>query len=115
MNTLHARMKRLLESSETIWTNGLLDLRPMPDFGGFRHAGNVVAASKREREGGERRTPNTQRRRLINRGCNLTVHPRVIYNGITEMAARLGEEWLCRHLQKVGLVAAAVAFVGNCG
>jgi hypothetical protein len=87
----------------------------MPEFDGFRHAGNVVASSKREREGGERRTPNDQHLRLIIRGCNLTVDPRVIYNGITEMAARLGEEWLSRHLQKVGLVAGAFAFVGDCG
>ena len=88
----------------------------MPAFGGFRHAGNVVGSSKRERRDGEQKTFHTQRTELIVRGCNLTVNRRVIYNGITEMAARLGEEWLSRHLQKVGLVAAAaVALVGNCG
>lgn len=88
----------------------------MPEFCGFRHAGRVVASSKRERRDGEQRTPNAERTRLIPRGCNLTVKPRVIYNGITEMAAQPGEEWLSRHLQKVSLVAAAaVALVGNCG
>jgi hypothetical protein len=81
----------------------------------LRHAGRVVGSSMRERGDGEQRTPNTQRTNLILRGCNLTVRPRVIYNGITEMAARLREEWLSRHLQKVGLVATAVALVGNCG
>jgi len=88
----------------------------MPEFAGFRHAGRVVASSKRERRDGEPRTHNIPGPSLILHGCNLTVSPRVIYNGITEMAARLGEEWLSRHLQKVGLVAAAaVALVGNCG
>jgi len=88
----------------------------MPEFGRFRHAGIVVGSSKRERGKGEQKTSHTQRTELIIRGCNLTVNPRVIYNGITEMAARLREEWLSRHLQKVGLVAAAaVALVGNCG
>ena len=88
----------------------------MPEFCGFRHAGRVVASSKRERGTEEQKTSHTQRTELIVRGCNLTVNRRVIYNGITEMAARLREEWLSRHLQKVGLVAAAaVALVGNCG
>jgi hypothetical protein len=92
-----------------------LDLRPMPECCGFRHAGKVVGSSMRERRDGEQRTPNTQRTELILCGCNLTARGRVIYKDITEMAARLREEWLSRHLQKVGLVAAAVAFVGNCG
>ena len=70
----------------------------------------------RERGTEEQKTSHTRRTELIIRGCNLTINPRVIYNGITEMAARPGEEWLSRHLQKVGLVAAAaVALVGNCG
>ena len=85
------------------------------NFADLRHARRVVGSSMRERRDGELRTPNTQRTNLILRGCNLTVSARVIYKGITEMAARLREEWLSRHLQKVSLVAAAVALVGNCG
>ena len=73
----------------------------MPEFGGFRHAGNVVASSKRERGTEEQKTSHTQRTGLILRGCNLTARHRVIYKGITEMAARLREEWLSRHLRRL--------------
>ena len=81
----------------------------------FWHTGGVVGSSMREYGSGEQKTSHTQRAKLILRGCNLTEEARVIYNGITEMAAQPRGEWLSRHLQKVSLVAAAVAFEGNCG
>ena len=87
----------------------------MRGFGDFWHTGWVVGSSMRERANGEQKTSHTQRAKLILRGCNLTGEVRVIYNGITEMAAQPRGDWLSRHLQKVSLVAAAVAFEGNCG
>lgn len=108
----HEQIVAVVDDDLNKW---LLDLRPMHGLVDFGHSGRVVGSSKRERGTEEQKTSHTQRRKLILCGCNLTAELRVIYKGITEMAAQPGGEWLSRHLQKVGLVAAAVAFVGNCG
>src|SRR5688572_9179646 len=90
MNTVDAWMSSFLAVINSHFRKELLDLRPMPEFCGVRHARNVVGSSKRERGQGEQKTSRFQSTKLIHRGCNLTAKPRIIYNGIIEMAARLG-------------------------